>query len=196
MVYQDRSGGAWLMENKTAATINTEHLVIDDQARPYGAMAERALRNAGVISGKQMLKGIMYNYLRKGLPDERETNAAGKALNKNGSVSKRQSKPLFVRHPVTLTRASKFIALKRLQAEVIEITTLTKSIREQGKAFDMLTLKKTPHKSCVRFCDYFTMCVLQEQGGDIRQMERSMFKREDPYATPDTTDEHVSFEMG
>src|SRR5688572_22516499 len=104
LVYRDRNRDVWLLENKTAAQIRTEHLVIDDQARPYGVMAESALRKLGYFGAKAEFKGIMYNFIRKALPDEREMNEKGQYLNKDGSVSKRQPTPLLLRHPVKLTR--------------------------------------------------------------------------------------------
>lgn len=194
MVYADRSRDVWLMENKTAAQIRTGHLVIDDQARPYGAMAERALRKLGIIPASATFKGIMYNFIRKALPDERETNAEGKALNKNGTVSKRQPAPLFLRYPVTLTRPAKIRSLQRIRDETIEITTLTRLLRNDPSAWRRLG--KTPHGSCEKFCQFFAMCVADEQGTDIADMERNMFVRQDPYIYEETTDIPASFEMG
>lgn len=194
-VYLDQEDDVWLLETKTAATIKTGHLVIDDQARPYGAMAERALRNLGVIKKYQRFRGIMYNFLRKGLPDERQTNAQGKYLNKNGTVSKRQPPPLFRRVPITMTRAAKMQTLVRIQRETIEITELTQALR--AKTIDPATLQITPHTSCERTCDFFAMCVSAEEGADTRLMEQRMFIRRDPYLyEEDTTDDPPGFEFG
>lgn len=195
MVYADRSKAVRLMENKTAATIRTGHLALDDQARPYGAMAERSLKQAGVIGAKESVSGITYNFMRKALPDERPTNAKGLYLNKNGTVSKKQPPALFLRHPVPMTKPAKLIALQRIRDEAVEITSLARLLRN-GHA-DPMRLTKTPHTSCEKFCNYFTMCVAEEQGTDITVMRRSMFVQQDPYAyAEDTTDVPSSFEMG
>jgi PD-(D/E)XK nuclease superfamily len=195
LVYVDPDDNAWLMEHKTAASIRTEHLVIDDQARPYGAMAERALRNLGVLKGYKF-KGIMYNFLRKALPDQRQTNAEGKYLNKsNGQVSKKQPPPFFVRKPITLTAKAKRITLLRTQAETVTMTKMTMLLRRQPEL--AAALPKTPHTSCPKFCPFFAMCVAEEEGTDIRDMERIMFVRRNPYLyEEETTDERPSFEMG
>src|ERR1700755_1443889 len=88
MIYRNANDGSfWLMENKTANSIRTGHLVIDDQARPYGVMAELILKKLGLLPRDAGIKGIMYNFLRKAIPDQRERNAEGLALNKNGEVS-------------------------------------------------------------------------------------------------------------
>lgn len=194
LVYKDEYDDVWLMEHKTAAQIRTEHLAIDDQARPYGAMAGAGLRKLGVITDDCRFRGVMYNFLRKGLSDDRETDSHGRALNKNGTVSRRQPAPLFVRHPVHLTQAAKVMALKRLQQDTIAVTALTQALRE--RTIDPAYLPKTPHNSCPKTCQYFTMCVAEEQGSDIRDMQRQMFRRENPYTYGDSTDIPSSFEMG
>lgn len=197
LVYIDKAGHVWLMEHKTAKSISTDHLPIDDQARPYGSMAEPALRKMGVIEGRQQFRGIMYNFIRKTLPDDRPQNAEGLYLNQNGTVSKRQPPPQFVRKPVALSARAKLITLRRVQAETRTITTVTLALR--AKEIHPLMLPKTPHKSCSKTCQFFDMCVAEENGGDIRDMKRTMYKRENPYLYAEehtSTDEHVGFEMG
>lgn len=195
MLYRDtETGKLWLMEHKTAKTVKVDHLAIDDQARPYGAMSERALRRAGLFKKGDRLAGINYNFIRKGMPDERETDAEGRALNKDGTVSKRQPAPFFARYPVFMSTGAKAQTLLRLRAEVALITTVTDYLRRGELRPSMLT--KTPHKSCPRFCDYFEMCKLEEEGADISVMQRSAYRIENPYAYGESTDEHTGFEVG
>lgn len=194
LIYRDKQQRVWLKEHKTATTIQTEHLVIDDQARPYGVLAERALKKAGLIEPSDRVAGVMYNFLRKALPDERETDAQGRYLNKNGTVSKKQPGAYFLRHPVTMTTQSKKVALRRIQTDVSLVTTLAKSIR--AGRIDPDNLPKTPSKSCPRFCDYFAICAAEDQGADIRGMVRDLFVVQDPYEYPETADEPMGFEMG
>lgn len=195
MVFRDRERLFWLMEHKTAASIRTEHLVIDGQARPYAAMAERALKNAGILRRDEELSGIVYNFLRKALPDERPRNADGKYLNKNGSVSQKQPPPYFLRKPIKVSRRAKAVTLRRVMNDAEEMASLRDRIRNGSLApFD---IRKTPHYSCHKTCDYFTACVTEEEGGDIRSLLRSTFRAGDPYAYyQDSTNEPSSFEMG
>ena len=82
-VYRDLSNGeVWLMEHKTAKAIFLNHLPLDDQAGAYFMVATQALRSQGLIGKNEELQGIMYNFLRKGLPDVRPKNAEGLATNK------------------------------------------------------------------------------------------------------------------
>jgi len=194
LLVRDRQDRIWIFEHKTAKTIRTSHLVIDDQARPYGAMAELALKNAGIISKRDHVHGIMYNFLRKAVPDGRPTNAQGKYLNKDGTISKTQPPPYFVRHPVLLTTAAKKQSLRRLQAECALITATTNLLRKESDCWKYLP--KTPHMSCPRFCQFFDMCVAHEDGTDITEMARTMFRRRNPYDYGDSTDEIATFEMG
>lgn len=195
LVFLDADRDVWLMEHKTAGAIRTEHLVIDDQARPYGVFTERALSNLGLMPRRAEFKGIMYNFMRKALPDLREVNKDGKYLNKDGSVSKRQPARQFLRFPVKLTRKAKARTLRRILGEAVVITEVTRALRL--KEVEPIDLPKTPHHSCPKFCDYFAICVAEEDGIDIRDMTRNMFVRQDPYIyDEETTDETPTFEMG
>lgn len=186
--------GIRLMENKTAREIRTEHLTIDDQARPYGAMTEKALRNAGLIQPEDKFEGVMYNIIKKVLPDDRETNAKGQYLNKDGSISKRQPGPQFERKLLRLSRRNKILALRRLRSEVVQITLVADMVRK--REIDPFLIPKTPHMSCPRFCEFFKMCETEEEGGDIRGMRESMFITRDPYVYAEDKVEPVSFEFG
>lgn len=189
LVYLDPHDDAWLMEHKTAGQIITEHLTIDDQARPYGAMAERALRRKGLLKKGNRFRGVMYNFLRKAFPDDRLRDDHGRSLNKNGTVSKRQPAPLFKRHPATMTRQAKVVALQRIQAETVMLTELTLMIRT--KRIDPSVIPKTPDRLCPRFCEYFSICSAEDQGTDIRGMTQAMFRVQNPYDDYNETTEDL-----
>lgn len=71
-----------LIETKTAAHISTGHLGLDEQGGSYWTFAPLVLRESGLLKGNQDLDFVLYNFLRKGKPDERPKNADGLALNK------------------------------------------------------------------------------------------------------------------
>jgi predicted GNAT family acetyltransferase len=82
-VYRDLlDDSLWLMEHKTAKAIFTNHLSLDDQAGSYWAVAAQTLAGQGKIARGEVLTGIMYNFLRKGAPDNRPRDAEGYATNK------------------------------------------------------------------------------------------------------------------
>lgn len=196
LLYVDDQDLFWIMEHKTATTIRTEHLALDIQANGMAAMAEQALRKTELLPTGTTFAGVMYNFLRKALPDERPTNTEGKYLNQDGSVSKKQPPPYFRRYPVRLTRKKKAITLRRLQADVLWVTALTEVVHARNS--DPGGIPKTTHYSCAKTCPFFTMCVAEEEGTNIRDMERAMFIRRNPYLYEEehhTTDERPGFEL-
>jgi hypothetical protein len=139
----------------------------------------------------------MYNYLRKAVPDTRPSafiDGAWRYLNKNGTVSARQPPASFLRKPVTLTTAAKKCALMRLQAEIAAINDVINNLKLGAST--PATLPKTPHHTCPRYCQFFDMCVAEEQDTDISNMETLMYVRQNPYTYGESTDEPASFEMG
>jgi hypothetical protein len=82
-VYRDRrTGYIWLMEHKSAAGINTNHLPLDYQAGSYWLVAEFVLRKAGLIGPHEHIRGIMFNFVRKAYPDVRPQDETGAYTNK------------------------------------------------------------------------------------------------------------------
>ena len=81
-VYFDLEDGYFkLMEHKTAARISVDHLPIDDQAGGYHMAATVVLRQLGLLGDNDYIRFIMYNFLRKALPDNRPQNEKGEYLN-------------------------------------------------------------------------------------------------------------------
>lgn len=83
LAYEDLNTGQFgLIETKTAASINTRFLSMDEQAGSYWVFAPLVLQHLGRIPKGQDIHFILYNFLRKAMPDLRPTNAAGARLNK------------------------------------------------------------------------------------------------------------------
>ena len=171
-VIDHSDGEPYLMEHKTASSIRTAHLALDDQAGSYFAVATQVLRHQGIIGRKQNIFGIMYNFLRKSKPDERDRNEGGAYLNKDGKVSKRQPPPAFHREPVDRSPREVGAILRRITNEAI----LMDKVRT-GK----LPVTKTITDNCP-YCPFYTMCVLHERGGNsYLQFMRTNYKIEGPY---------------
>lgn len=163
-----------LGEHKTAKTISLDHLPLDDQAGSYWAIAGAVLEDRGYDLKGGQISEITYNFLKKALPDPRPENAAGEKLNKNGTVSKRQPGALFVREPVPRDRAERATQIRRISNEAAWMAAARRSP-------DRIT--KNPTKDCSRFCDFYTMCMLHERGGDDwKDYRDAMFRVRDPYA--------------
>lgn len=84
-VWEDRQDKAKLLNDYKTTKNNPEdldYLALDDQADAYWTWGVDALYAEGVLKPKDKLKGMIYTYLRKGMPDTRPMNAAGQRLNK------------------------------------------------------------------------------------------------------------------
>lgn len=82
-VYRDeRDGRIKLMEHKTAGSISTRHLPMDNQAGTYWLVAQTVGREKGWMGPKETIKEITYNFLRKAVPDDRPRDKHGYATNK------------------------------------------------------------------------------------------------------------------
>lgn len=171
--YDNVDGGIYLWEHKTAAAIQTAFLALDDQAGTYYAVATQVLRAQGIIGPKDVINGILYNYLRKAKPDSRDKDQNGLYLNKDGSVSKRQPKPEFHREVIERSPGEVNRQLERLGDDARWMRAV-----ESGRA----PLIKNTTPNCP-YCQFFDLCVLDEKGNKraVEAYKRSSFTVEDAY---------------
>ena len=174
LVYMDlTTGEIYLGEHKTASQIQTAYLALDDQGGIYWAVARHVLRARGTLGPDKDIAGIQYNFLRKAKGDERPRDEGGAYLNQDGSVSKRQPVPRYVRpEPVERHPEEQLIQFERLSDEVAAMN----AIRDG-------TLKpwKNTTKDCP-WCPFFTMCQLHERGGETwKEVAEANFVVQDPY---------------
>jgi Zierdtviridae exonuclease len=167
-----RLGLIVLDEHKTAGSIRTAHLALDDQAGAYFAVATIVLRHQGILGPKENIAGIEYNFLRKSKPDPRERDEQGRYLNKDGSVSKKQPPPAFHREFVDRGPREVKTQLRRLTDEV--------SIMNKMRTGE-LPVTKTVTYMCPN-CQFFTMCVMHERGGNAwKEFRDAQYAVENPY---------------
>lgn len=211
LVFRDLTNNQiWLEEHKTAAAISTAHLSIDDQGGTYYATAARALEKQGLIKKGERLRGIEYNFMRKGLPDPRPRNADGAYTNKAG---KKHYHEALSEAGINFKLSAKLDALDALATEAgltvvgdvskrqpaplflrekIHRTSKERSSqlrRIQNEAVQIELLRagvivpsKTPTRDCSRFCSLFDLCELDERGGDTEEFKRMVFNKRDVYA--------------
>lgn len=90
-----------------------------------------------------------------------------------GDRSKVQPSPLFLREEVHRTSPERRTQLRRIQDEALHM---------QATREGLLPVIKRPTKDCSWDCDFFTMCKLQEAGGDWKTHRQVSFHQVDPYA--------------
>jgi hypothetical protein len=124
-VWEDRETGyIFIVDHKTAASVQVRYLALDDQATAYWTWGWDWIVKAGLVKPDVQPAGMMYNILRKAIKDERPHNAKGQRLNKDGAVSKSQPPDYFVRLPIFRDRNEKQSARERLYREFADMESL------------------------------------------------------------------------
>jgi hypothetical protein len=175
LVFRDlNTGRIKLGEHKTEKSPRRTHLSLDEQAGTYWAVASRILESRGLLRRGEVIESIEYNFLRKTLPDERQRNVEGQALNKDGTVSKRQPPKRFERLDVDRTAGERATQLRRIQTDARWMLAARKNPAD---------LMKTPTFDCSWDCSFFEMCEMHEQGGTSwEELRDAVFYQADPYA--------------
>jgi len=146
-----------LWDHKFVKSINTSYLAMDEQAGGYWTYGVDWLYDQGILLPSQELAGITFNFVRKAKPDDRPVNELGQRLNQDGSVSKNQPAPYFVRHTTWRGSYDREYMKHRTLEEVREI-----NLARRGK----LAILKTPGQFTCSMCGVRDICELHETGND------------------------------
>lgn len=171
-------GGKWklmLLEHKTTKSIPNSniYLELDEQASSYWAYGPDWMRSVGILGKNEDLDGVLFNHLRKALPDLRPQDEQGRYLNQNGTVSKKQPPPLYHRDPVYRNSAQRANTMARVEWQVWEM---------QGAKEGEVPIYKHPTGDCRWDCQFKHMCELHERGADWEDYRDAMYTKWDPYA--------------
>lgn len=209
VVRDSEDGRIKLLEHKTAASISTGHLPMDDQGGAYWAVATNVLRGKGILGPKERIHGIVYNFLRKSLPDERPKDSEGYATN---SPQKVHYQAALEGIGVYLGAKASMTAMAEASAEhgltvlgerskvqppvLFERETVWRTPKERATQIKRigsevlvmnkfrdgeLPLYKTPTRDCPWDCPVYNLCELDEQQQDVKEFQEAVFKVEDPY---------------
>ena len=174
-----------LMDHKTTKNRpdkGLEYLNLDEQAGAYWRYGRQALYDLGLLRQDTELNGIIFNFLQKKMPDEREVDAEGYALNKDGTRSKQQPGPLFYRHTVWRNDAEGERVHQRVLEQFREM-----QLARRGK----LAVYKTPGhimSGMCQMCGFRDMCELHESGADWKSVRDATMAAWDPYAEHEIMD--------
>lgn len=200
-----------VVDHKTRKSFpgNWEFYTINDQAGSYLWVAPEVLVAKGIFKGGEAIEGLVFNALRKHLPDTRPLDADGLAHNKpikvhyhtaldgaNVPYSSRDSltvlHALATQHGLTvLGDVSKVQPAPLFHREEVYRTPeerVTQAQRVQQEALWMQQIRKgklQPVKhtaeDCVR-CPIFDMCQLHEQSPEeAAEFRQSTMIQRDPY---------------
>jgi hypothetical protein len=172
-IWQSRANKRIVINDyKTATSIDTSYLALDEQAGSYWAYGVEWMMTNGILRPTEQPERIMFNFLRKAMPDERPQNAAGNYLNKDGSVSLKQPPPYFHREYVYRDPAD----LDALRVRVLQEAREHWLVRH-GK----LAVYKNPGKFTCLGCQFKDMCELHEAGADWETYRNMTMGTWDPY---------------
>lgn len=206
----EETGELWLMEHKTAAGIQIEHLPLDDQAGSYWALATKLLRKSGDLGPKEEIAGIRYNFLRKAMADPRPQTPEGMYTN----ISKKEHYATALDEHYELTGKETLAQLVELAKEVgikvlgdvsasqppayfertdvyrspEEVRYMIKRIQDEALFAEAyrngdLPITKAPDKQRCNWCPFKRMCQLHESGDmiSVEEFKATQYKKRDPY---------------
>jgi hypothetical protein len=178
-----RSDEIGLLEHKTARSADIgDRYQFDEQPNSYWAFAQDWMRSKRILRKKQQLDFILMNILAKSFPDDRPTNQDGFALNRDGTVSKRQPPRRYHREKVYRSDAQRRATMLRVvqQAQVMEQ-------QRRGK----IPVYKSIINGCTGMfsCEFRDMCMMHEADSDWQALRDSMFTKWNPYEAHDWSEE-------
>ena len=207
-VYRDlHDGQVKLMEHKTAASIITSHLPLDNQAGSYHAVANQTLTKQGVLKEGEEIVAITYNFLRKAMADQRPRDANGYYTNKpvkqhfidaigDGLTGKEtlvrlqeiaDELELVVLGDVSKSQPPLYFERHEVYKTRAERETQIRRIQDEAlfseayrKGF--LPVVKSPSRDC-GWCQFSKLCEMDESGDQeaVDVIKETMFHTSSPY---------------
>lgn len=206
-----RKGVVGMLEHKTSSSVEKPGTPIwlDEQGRSYWTFGEPYLIHQGYLGWDEEVSFLIYNILRKAMPDSRPRNEAGAYLNKPGKEALAAkcleldipTKGLKIddmiekleaagAQPLLLGEVSKNQPPRYFNREFIFVTdgeriNMLDRVVNEFKEMQMvkrgeLAIGKNPGDHC-RFCEFRDMCELHESGNDWESVKDEMFTTGDPY---------------
>lgn len=162
-----------ILEHKTGSGLENfgAPLIMDEQAGTYWAFGPTWIEHMGIKLSGEGLAYILYNRLKKALPDERPVNEEGFSLNKNGAVSKRQPQPRYLREKTFRGQEDRESVIQRISDQMREI-----SLVKRGK----LPIYKNPSDAC-KMCAFRATCEAHEIKTDWQAVLKGTTVAWNPY---------------
>lgn len=173
----------WIPDHKTSAGIGgttshpnmPKHLPLDDQPGAYWSWGVEWLVQEQMLKNNMSLSGMMFNYLRKALPDARPSKLVDghrHYLNKDGTVSMKQPSPYFARFEVHRDEYDREQAKQRAILDYSRI--------ERHRSGD-IPITKSPGMFTCPSCWARDICELHETGADWESLMAETTREWDPY---------------
>lgn len=170
----DHPGRLFGVERKTGSGLDPfgAPVELDEQSGSYLTYGNIWLQQQGILPEGQSIHFVLFDRVRKALKDSRPRNEQGLALNKNGSVSKRQPQPRVKREPSYRGEQSQIMLMDRVADQASEML---------GARNGQVAIYKNPDRHC-GWCEFREMCEVHEEGGDWQEIAKYSFTGWDPYS--------------
>lgn len=206
------TGRLWLWDHKSAKTIPSPgYLDLNDQAGTYPWVAKEVLVHKGILTKKDRIYGIIFNYAKKSPPDARPTNSAGEALNKPTKAHYVAALGKKFPNRMASIRKMKVEELVQLAMETRTVVEGEVSQKQPAKRFERYESPRSQKQIIAQArrvqdeaiimemarsgeipiikntahdcerCQIFDLCQLHEAGEDWEFYRDEMFKYRDPY---------------
>lgn len=201
----------FVLEHKTAKTVETVRINsgYGEQGMSYSWAANRFLKEQGVLKKSESVDMVLFNMLRKGVPDGRPVNAQGLRLNKpskdalkavcedlgiatSGTVAVLSDRirdagedpaqfgePSKIQPPPLFVRQEFPVGPDQLQKFEERLMLETTEIVEARAG--KVPIYKSPTKDCSWDCPFRDVCEVHEMDGDWKAMFNLEFSKWDPY---------------
>jgi len=213
LAFSHKTGRYFIFEHKTIKGLKEVKLISDygEQGLGYFFAANIWLRHLGILREEQFVDGIMFNFARKGLADDRPENERGLKLNKPskdalldrcgelGLITPKRTVEMMTEalrahgdNPALLGVPSKnqpAPLFTRQEIPLGEREVLAWENRMRRTATDIkhtdarrLAIYKNPTRDCDWDCDYLAACEVHEMGGDWQGVLDAEYKSWSPYS--------------
>lgn len=205
-------------EHKTAKSIESNLRVnsgYGDQGLAYAWSGSMFLREQGILQPGENVDHVLFNWLRKGIPDTRPVSADGYRLNRptkdalferlafHGEAPKKSTKvddlmalletfgedPLMLGEPAARQPSPLFeryaMDYGDGEMEQTEWRIRAEAWEREQVRAGKLPIYKNPSKDCSWQCEFVEACELHEMGGDWESVLELEFEDWDPYSDHD-----------
>lgn len=208
-----RTGRLFVFEHKTGKSIELVRVNsgYGEQGLAYWFAANHWARENGILKPGQVIDGVLYNWLRKGMPnDTKARNPAGHLLNKPSKDRLKQEceeRGLPVKGTVEVlterltddgcdvpqlgeiakVQPSPLYGRQELLLDAANLNTFQKRLRREAVEMARVrerrqSIYKNPTKDCGWECPFVEACEVHEMGGDYKGILEFEFKPWDPYS--------------
>jgi len=193
----DEHGYLWVLEHKSfAQEPPTDFLLLDEQTSTYQYAMQREIAAGKLekydIPRTAILRGVLYNGLRKKVPRIPPVVNGGKNVSKDRSIDTTYEVYLETIHAnkfnpedyseildILQAKGNSFFKRERLERNETEMRLLEKRLYDEYR--DMhdpnVRIYPSPTWDCAYMCDYKALCIAENLGSDVEFLIQQLYQQ-------------------